>query len=106
MRRWIGGLEDRGQSSDWRLGFRLNEPVNDKMPDDLTKAGDDVHWSISFFLQSQDAPDVMVEAADVWLLTRESASLGTPPIFNTRDPLLLRVHPRGRLQPPPSSIKT
>jgi superfamily II DNA or RNA helicase len=97
VRRWIGGLEDRGQSSDWRLGFRLNEPVSDKIPDDMTKAGDDVHWSISFFLQSQDAPDVVVEAADVWLLTRESAVIEGLKLEAPQDLLLAELGRASRL---------
>ena len=73
VRRWIGGLEDRGESTSWRLGLRLNEPIDTDLPDTLTQPGAGVGWSVSFFLQSQDDESVVVEASDVWLLTRDTA---------------------------------
>ncbi len=72
VRRWIGGLEDRGESSTWRLGLSVNEPLSDKLPDDLSQPTADVQWSISFFLESLDDENIRVDAADVWLLSRDS----------------------------------
>lgn len=75
VRRWIGGLEDRGESSTWRLGLRLNEPLAEALEDqregDLA-TDDDADWSVSFFLQSQANPDIAVDGSDVWLLSRET----------------------------------
>lgn len=72
VRRWIGGLEERGESSAWRLGLRVNEPISDKLPTDMSSPGADVKWSISFFLESQEDENIRVDAADVWLLSRDS----------------------------------
>ncbi|MEM9560560.1 MAG: DEAD/DEAH box helicase [Planctomycetota bacterium] len=77
VRRWIGGLEERGISGAWRLGFRLHEPLGDNLPDTLRDPDNEVvanvQWSVSFFLQSQENPDVVVEGADVWLLNQDAA---------------------------------
>ncbi len=75
IKRWIGALEERGQSSSWRLGFRLNEPLDEHLPADMEDTSGAVGWSVSFYLQSQEDPRVRVEAADVWLLSRDRATI-------------------------------
>ncbi len=75
IKRWIGALEERGQSSSWRLGFRLNEPLDEDLPKDMEDTSAAVGWSVSFFLQSQEDHEVRVEAADVWLLSRDRATV-------------------------------
>ncbi len=72
VRRWIGSLEERGESSAWRLGFRLSEPIGDNLAADLRSPDPSVRWSLSFFLESSVDPEVTVEAADIWLLSRDS----------------------------------
>ncbi|MEM1184085.1 MAG: DEAD/DEAH box helicase [Planctomycetota bacterium] len=75
VRRWIGSLEDRGQSSDWRLLFRLNEPLNENLEDNIDEPDDSLLWSVSFHLQSQERSDVVVDAADVWLMSADAATV-------------------------------
>lgn len=75
IKRWIGGLEERGQSSTWRLCFRLNEPLDEDLPDDLDDTSGALNWSVSFYLQSQEDANVIVEAADIWLLSRDRVTI-------------------------------
>ncbi|MEM7622765.1 MAG: DEAD/DEAH box helicase, partial [Planctomycetota bacterium] len=90
VRRWISGLEDRGQSSAWRLMLRVNEPITEDAPGtalETEPAADetdrpvveqptpDLLWSVSFHVQSQDDPDIIVDAADIWSLSRESVTI-------------------------------
>tara|TARA_R110000782_G_scaffold101029_10_gene187582 strand:- start:79280 stop:82453 length:3174 start_codon:yes stop_codon:yes gene_type:complete len=72
VRRWIGSLEERGESSAWRLGFRIAEPIADGLSENIKMPDAAIRWSLSFFLESCVDPEVTVEAADVWLLSRES----------------------------------
>ena len=72
VRRWIGSLEERGESSAWRLGFRLAEPIADGLASDVRLPDASVRWSLSFYLESSVDPEVTVEAADIWLLSRDS----------------------------------
>lgn len=72
VRRWIGSLEERGESSAWRLGFRIAEPIAEGLSENIKMPDAAVRWSLSFFLESCVDPEVTVEAADVWLLSRES----------------------------------
>lgn len=72
VRRWIGSLEERGESSAWRLGFRIAEPIADGLSENIKMPDAAIRWSLSFFLESCVDPEVTVEAADVWLLSRDS----------------------------------
>ena len=72
VRRWIGSLEERGESSSWRLGFRMAEPLADGLDAELRQPDPSVRWSLSFYLESSVDPEVTVEAADIWLLSRDS----------------------------------
>lgn len=69
VRGWVSLLEERGASSAWRLLLRLNEPV------DAGKPEDDPAWSISFHLQSVEKPSLVIDAADIWLLPGDSATV-------------------------------
>lgn len=72
VRRWIGSLEERGESSAWRLGLRIAEPLADGLAADMRQPDPTVRWSLSFYLESCVDPEVRVEAADIWLLSRDS----------------------------------
>jgi len=71
VRKWIGELEDRGESSAWRFGMRLSEPISDSLPSDIDEPDSTVMWSLSFFIQSQDDEEVVIRAADIWLVARD-----------------------------------
>jgi SNF2 family DNA or RNA helicase len=75
VRLWIGSLEERGESSAWRLGFHLAEPLADGLDPNIQQPDATVNWSLSFFLESCVDPEVVVEAADVWLLSRDSVTV-------------------------------
>lgn len=75
VRRWVGSLEDRGQSTSWRLLFRLNEPLEEMLEGVDGPPPDSVHWSLSLHLQNLDNNDVVVDAVDIWALSRESVSI-------------------------------
>ncbi|MEZ6241819.1 MAG: DEAD/DEAH box helicase [Phycisphaerales bacterium] len=97
IKRWIGALEERGQSSAWRLGFRLNEPLDEDLPPDMEDTSEAVGWSVSFFLQSQEDPQVRVEAADVWLLSRDRATVEGYALDSPQELLLAELGRASRL---------
>jgi SNF2 family DNA or RNA helicase len=68
VRQWIGGLEERGASSAWRLMLKLNEPIPEE-------GEDDAQWGLTFHLQSVDRPALVVDAADLWALTGDSMTI-------------------------------
>lgn len=71
VRRWISELEDRGESSAWRFGLRIAEPISEGLAADIAKPDETVLWSLSFFLQSVDDEEVVLRASDIWLISRE-----------------------------------
>ncbi len=75
VRRWVGSLEDRGQSSSWRLLVRLNEPLEETVAEVEGPPPDSVRWSLSLHLQNQEDPTLVVDAVDIWGLSRESVSI-------------------------------
>lgn len=68
VRQWIGGLEERGASSAWRLMLKLNEPLPDEGEDEAL-------WTLSFHLQSVDRPALIVDAPDLWALAGDSMTV-------------------------------
>lgn len=81
-RRWIGGLEERGSGAAWRLMLKLAEPLDLRdlaAPDPDSGAQidsvDKVRWTLSLHLQSVMSPEVIVDAADIWLLPPGAASV-------------------------------
>jgi len=74
-RRWIGGLEERGASAVWRLVLRLNEPLDLSGIEDLAPPPERLTWSVSFHLQAVDAPEIVIDAADIWLLPSDEATV-------------------------------
>jgi len=73
VRSWLGVLEERGASSSWRLMLKLSEPI--VMAADATPDPEDPIWTLSFHLQSVDQPSLILDAADVWLLTGDSVTV-------------------------------
>jgi len=84
IRRWIGALEDRGQSTTWRLLLRLNEPLEESLEGIDGPPPDSVRWSLSLHLQNTENEHVVVDAVDIWAFGRDSViveglQLDTPP---------------------------
>ena len=75
VKSWVALLEDRGASAAWRLCLKLNEPIEALEMPDMTSPPPSMGWSLSFHLQAIDAPEVMIDAADVWLLPGEGISI-------------------------------
>lgn len=71
VRKWVSELEDRGESSTWRFGLRLAEPITEGLAPDIDQPDESVMWSMSFYLQSLDDEEVIIRGADVWLINRE-----------------------------------
>ncbi|MEM8834527.1 MAG: DEAD/DEAH box helicase [Planctomycetota bacterium] len=69
--RWIGLLEERGQSAEWRLGLSLNDPMAGLSED---PAGD-VLWELSFHLRAVSDENVVLDAEDIWSLAAESLTV-------------------------------
>jgi len=75
VRRWLGRLEERGASAQWRLCLRLHEPQDAGELDDLRAPGDSVRWPLTFHLRAVDAAEVEVDAAEVWSLTGQGITI-------------------------------
>jgi SNF2 family DNA or RNA helicase len=97
VRAWLAGLEDRGESSEWRLMLRLNEPETSETLADFEAPGDDVRWTVSFHLQACDAPELVVDAADVWLFPTDSVTITGRRLDGPHDLLLGELGRASRL---------
>ena len=75
VRRWIGGLEERGSGASWRLLVRLQEPLDLSGLAEFASPGERVRWPLSFLLQSTLDEKVTVEAAELWMLPAGAASV-------------------------------
>ena len=95
VRRWIGGLEERGSGAAWRLLLRISEPLDLKGLDDFQTPGDKVRWAVSLHLQNVVEPGVVADAADIWLLPPGAASVEGQRIEQPQE-LLLSELGRGR----------
>ncbi|MBL9032613.1 MAG: DEAD/DEAH box helicase [Phycisphaerae bacterium] len=105
VRRWIGGLEDRGASSTWRLLLRLNEPPENPLeakspPQGLQDPGDSLRWPLTFHLQSQEDPRVVVDAPDIWLLPTDAATVEGRRLDGPHELLLGELARAARIFPP------
>jgi superfamily II DNA or RNA helicase len=96
VRAWIGALEERGPSAAWRLLLRLSEPVaiDPRAPD---PAPDDACWTLSFHLQAVEAPGVVLDAPDIWLIPGESATIMGRRIDRPQELLLSELGRASRL---------
>ncbi len=97
VRTWIAGLEDRGQSSSWRLCLRLNEPLEAKLGLGNGATESDAVWSVSFHLQAVERPSVIIDASDIWLLTAPSIVLSGQRLDNPQELLLAELGRASRI---------
>jgi SNF2 family DNA or RNA helicase len=99
VRRWISGLEDRGVSSVWRLCLRVSEPDDAGLLGDMEDPGDAVTWPLSFHLQSQENPRILVDASDIWLLPADSMTIEGKRLENPQELMLKELGRASRLYP-------
>ncbi len=103
VRNWIGRLEERGSSTEWRLCLRLNEPlVLPKKPDEEGERPAiiepaDATWALSFHLQPIGAEDLLLDAADIWLLSSESITIEGRRLDSPQELLLAELGRASRL---------
>ncbi len=97
VRRWIGGLEERGSGAAWRLLVKLSEPLDLKGVDDFATPGDKVRWTLSLHLQSVPEPTVIADATDIWLLPPGAASVEGQRIEQPQELLLSELGRAARL---------
>jgi superfamily II DNA or RNA helicase len=97
VHRWLGTLEDRGASSQWRLHLRLVEPVDLGALADLEAPGDDVRWTLLLGLQSAQAPGAVIDAADLWLLPPGAVTVHGQRLESPQDALLAELGRAARL---------
>ncbi|KAA0214179.1 MAG: DEAD/DEAH box helicase [Leptolyngbya sp. PLA3] len=99
VRRWIGALEERGESSEWRLLLRMHEPVGaEGRPDEQAE------WVLSFHLQDAEQGELVVNADEVWMLSGESLTLGGRSLESPTDLLLAELGRASRLFPRLESV--
>ncbi|MCC6284174.1 MAG: ATP-dependent helicase [Phycisphaerales bacterium] len=98
VRRWIGGLEDRGASSQWRLALRLLEPVVDAA-DERFDPRVGTPWTLEVALQAHDDAGVMIDAADIWLLSGDAAVIEGRRLERAQELLLAELARAARIYP-------
>ncbi|MBX3364959.1 MAG: DEAD/DEAH box helicase [Phycisphaeraceae bacterium] len=93
VRRWIGGLEERGASSQWRLMLRLEEPA--ESADDASEA----EWSLVIGLQAVEAPGVVIDAQDIWLIAGDAVIIEGRRLDKPQELLLAELARAARIYP-------
>ena len=97
VRSWIGSLEDRGAGTSWRLLLKLTEPIDLGTLRDFESPGDSVRWTLSFHLQSQTRPSLLIDAEDVWLLSGSGITLEGERIEAPQEVLLAELGRASRI---------
>ncbi|MEO0511627.1 MAG: SNF2-related protein [Planctomycetota bacterium] len=105
VRRWIGQLEERGASSEWRLCLRVNEPIElPPMEGEHAlqiETASATPWTLSFHLQPMDgSQELLVDAADIWLFTTESVTIEGKHLPNPQELLLGELGRASRIYKP------
>jgi SNF2 family DNA or RNA helicase len=100
VRGWIGRLEERGSQTTWRLLLRLSEPVDLTGLRDFDAPGDSIRWTLSFHLQSVERPGVVIDGADIWLLSGAGTTVVGQRIDSPQELLLAELGRAARLYKP------
>ncbi len=102
VRHWIGGLEERGISSAWRLCLVLNEPLTlDDDPSAAWGAPDDsARWAVTFKLRSSESATVEVDAEDIWAIRSDSVTIDGLRLDEPKEVLLSELARAARLYQP------
>ncbi len=75
VRRWVGLLDDRGESVGWRLHLRVIEPAGDDDDDGMHLDTRSAEWTLALGLQSADEDAVVLDAADLWTMPADVATV-------------------------------
>lgn len=100
VRGWIGSLEERGESTEWRLLLRVHEPLGVTEDD----ADADLEWAISFHLQDVESGAFVVDADEVWMLKGDSLTISGKTLDSPQELLLAELARASRLFPALESI--
>ncbi len=98
VRQWIGALDLRGQTSAWRLGVRVEEPI-DLGLDEAGPSELEMHWLLKFQLRSAEDPNVIIEADDLWLLPAEGTTIEGKRLDTPHEVLLAELGRASRICP-------
>ncbi|MDX2016530.1 MAG: DEAD/DEAH box helicase [Planctomycetota bacterium] len=115
IRTWIGGLEERGASSAWRLLLRLHEPGDPLLAAASAEASKgkkakgakgapapasgEPEWTVTFQLQSLDKLSLELDARDIWALPTESITLEGRRLDGPQELLLAELGRASRIYP-------
>ncbi len=99
LQTWVATLEDHGRDASWKLQLVLDEPDDDVLPPDLAAPSDGVRWPLRFRLMCVDRPELVVEAADVWLLRAESVTIEGRRLDSPQELLLAELGRAVRIYP-------
>ncbi len=100
VREWIGALDVRGQTSSWRLGVRVEEPVDLGIDDEGDEQSElEMSWLLRFELRSAEDPRLAVWAEDVWALPAEGTTIEGKRLENPHELLLTELGRASRICP-------
>ncbi len=100
IRHWIGALDARAPGSTWRLCLRLSEPVDLTGLTQFSVPGAGVRWTLSLHLQSTDDGSIIIDAADIWALPTDGATVQGRHVDKPADLLLGELGRAARLYKP------
>ncbi len=75
VRKWVGLLDDRGESVGWHLHLRLCEPPAEQGEEDFQLDTRHSEWALALGLQSADEDAVVLDAADLWTMPADVATV-------------------------------
>jgi hypothetical protein len=99
VRHWIGALEERGESAEWRLLLRVREPIAR-----TGESAESLDWAITFHLQDADTGDLVIDGEEVWMLSGESITLAGKSLSAPQELLLAELARAARLYPALESV--
>lgn len=98
VRHWVGRLDDRGISVDWRLYLRVEEPLLPEQPG-LATPDASTQWTVHFCLQSLDNEELVIDADEIWSLRADSATVEGQRVDKPQELLLGELARAARLFP-------
>jgi len=100
VRRWVGLLDDRGEHVGWRLHLRLIEPDPEEGGDDIMLDTRQSTWTLALGLQSEGEDAVVLDAADLWSMPADVATVDGRRIEDPPRTLLSEIGRAGRIFAP------